>query len=145
MEQTPPPEVLGSPSGSPSLTPETDSIFKRIVNAFAAWSQGKIYTSDVQGWMVLTKDDAEKIERDRDMLKAAGYVLKEAVEKLLDSDEDLKNTSDEELEEAMENGYATEIRTQAETILLARKALGMTSYLFPENAQDQTREPKTKI
>jgi len=100
-----------------SSTPDTDAV---KVN------QGR-------GIWIVNAEYMAEMERQRDILKAAGYVLKEAVEKLLDSDEQLKTTTDEDLEQAMENGYAAEIRTQAETILLARKAIGMTNYLFPEN------------
>jgi len=82
-----------------------------------------------------------KLERERNMLLTAGYVLQEAVVKLIDSDENIKSATDDELEEAMENGYAPEIRTQAASVLLARNAVRMTGYLFPENVQcDATAE-----
>lgn len=76
-------------------------------------------------------DLCEAMEKDRDSLRSAGDVLREALVKLMSSDEQLESTPDEDLEEAMKNGYSTEIRTQAESILMARKALGMTNYLFP--------------
>lgn len=102
----------------------------------AGKNHGRIPRGTVLRWLNEKDEEITRLrECDRDMLKAAGYVLKEAVEKLLDSDEQLKTTTDEDLEVAIENGCATDIRLHAEAILLARKALGMTNYIFPPNTE----------
>ena len=76
-----------------------------------------------------------------DLLRGAGYVLQEAVEKLLALPEMHPDATEEELEEAVENGFAPEIREHAETVLLARNALRITGSIFPQNVQAD--EPQT--
>ena len=73
-------------------------------------------------------------------LRGAGYVLREAVEKLMACAGDIADADDETLEEAAESGYAPEIREQAEAFLLARNALRMTNYLFPPNVEARNGE-----
>lgn len=68
-----------------------------------------------------------------DALVGGISVLQEAVEKLLASDPQIAGTTDEELEEAVQNGYDPQIRIQAEAILIARNALRMTGSLNPSN------------
>jgi hypothetical protein len=74
---------------------------------------------------------------DVEMLKAAGYVLQEAVERLMATWhlDDYKHKNDEYLEVQIEQGYAPEIQEEAEAVLLARNALRMTGYLFPRNSK----------
>lgn len=72
-----------------------------------------------------------------DSLVGGISVLQEAVEKLLDSDPQIAGTTDEELEDAIQNGYDPQIRIQAEAILLARNALRMTGSLNPSNDKHQ--------
>ncbi len=67
----------------------------------------------------------------------AGYVLQEAVEKLLSLPEMHPCATDDELEDAVENGFSPDIREHAEAVLLARNALRITGSLFPHNSQDK--------
>lgn len=66
---------------------------------------------------------------DLELSQAAGEVLQEAVTELLAMPHlsELGNLPEEELERDMDEGYAPEIRENARVILLARRALGMTS------------------
>ena len=67
-----------------------------------------------------------------ELLRAAGYVLQEAVEKLLALPEQHPAATEDELEDAVANGFAPEIREHSGSVLLARNALRITRSLLNE-------------